>query len=368
MGMVAFLVSLALISCESDAQHIRETNAALSMPTNTAEALSAKIDAIEIQDGDCIDSKIPEGIDIESVVIVPCSGTWHYRAVNSIDVADSSGYPGGEFFAQRAFESCDRRYTTYLYPTVESWSNDDRNITCLQESFGLSVADPAKLDRLVSSYSLTTGECFSDAPETDGILVELVECSGEWQSKVINNFRVAAFDRYPGEDFFAQRAFESCDRRYTTYLYPTVESWSNEDRNILCLQESLGFSVADPARLDRLVSSYSLTTGECFNDAPEIDGSLVEIVECSSEWQSKVINSFEVAVEGRHPGEDFLDQRAFEACDRRRSYWFLPTEESWEFGGRKITCIQESYGLSATEPAKLDRASQLRFPNPWGVL
>ena len=69
LGLLALMAA-----CNSDAQRIRDINQVIATPSATATAISAEIDSLEIQEGDCINSTLPEGIDIESVVIVPCLG------------------------------------------------------------------------------------------------------------------------------------------------------------------------------------------------------------------------------------------------------------------------------------------------------
>ena len=226
---------MALAGCQSDVSRIRGTNQALSTPV--PDTLSAEINSLEIQDGDCINSTLPEGISIETVVIVPCSGTWQYRVLGSFEVEDTDQYPGEGFYNQRALKSCDRRSTYFLYPLAESWELGHREINCLQESFGLSHSDPSKLDRLVGGTYLKSGECFNEALETDGVLVELVDCSSDWQFRVLSTFNIADSDQYPGEDFFFQQALESCHREYTNYFFPPSESWSLGNRKVTCLQE-----------------------------------------------------------------------------------------------------------------------------------
>ena len=147
-------------------------------------------------------------------------------------------YPGEAFFGQRAYESCDRRSSHLLFPLADSWGFGDRTVNCIQHSFGLSVIDPGKLDRLVGATSLSSGECYNEAPGTDGLSVELVDCSGEWEFRVLNSFDVADADRYPGEDFFEQLANESCDRQYSHFLFPLAESWGFGDRTVNCVQEN----------------------------------------------------------------------------------------------------------------------------------
>ena len=64
-------------------QRIREINEVLATPVAERTPLSAKITTTEIREGDCINSTLPEGISIETVVIVPCAGTRQYRVLNS---------------------------------------------------------------------------------------------------------------------------------------------------------------------------------------------------------------------------------------------------------------------------------------------
>ena len=346
------------INAENDsegAQNIRATNEAAAKPTATSTPLSAEIGSTDIRDGDCITSKLPEGINIESVVIVPCSANWQYRALSSFTVDDLDRYPGENLFRQRAYEECDRHYTFLLFPIADSWALGDRRVTCLQNSFGLSGTDPAKLDRLVNSSRLNAEECFNEVSETENASVELVSCSGEWQYRVLNSFTVEEFDRYPGEATFNQRTYKECDRHYSFFFFPLADSWAFGDRTVTCLQESFGLSRTDPGKLDRLVGSDRLRAVECFDEAPETGHMLVELVKCSGEWQYRTLNSFMADDFDRYPGEAHFNQRAYSECDRQYTSAFFPTADSWALGDRSVVCIQESFGLSVTDPAKLDR-------------
>lgn len=89
---------------------------------------------------------------------------------------------------------------------------------------------------------LNVGECYNPAPETGGLLVELIDCSGEWKYRVLSSVVVADSPVYPGEDHFSTLAGEQCDRRFTEFLYPTSESWAMGDRTISCLQGDFGLS------------------------------------------------------------------------------------------------------------------------------
>ena len=381
MGVLTLMLFLTIIGCTSDAQNIRATNEAAATPPATSTPLSAEIgpteiratnepatappatstpvsaeiDSTDIRDGDCITSKLPEGIDIESVVIVPCAANWRYRALNSFTVEDSERYPGESLFGRRAYKECDRRYTNTLFPTADSWALGDRIVICLQESFGLSGTERSKLDRLVSVSNLALEECLDEAPETEHVSVELVSCTGDWQYRTLNIFVVDDVSRYPGDVSFSRRAQDECNRRYTTIRFPTADSWALGDRSVICLQESFGLSVTEPSKLDRLVNRNSLNAEKCFNAAPETKHVLVELVGCSGDWQFRTLNFFAVDDVDRYPTEISFRQKGYTECDRRYSIIMFPDSEAWELGDRRVTCLQIGFGQSGTDTSTLDR-------------
>ena len=237
---LAALLTLILVGCQTDTQRIRATNEAIHTPgpTATSTPLIAEIQSIDIQEGDCIISTLPEGVRIDTVEIVPCTDMWEYRALNSFSVSPSSGsYPTQEFFSRQAYENCDRGSNVFLYPLEDAWKLNDRTITCLQESFGLSTSDPAKLNRLVSEFSLRVGECYNAAPETRNEFVELVNCSSDWEFRIVDRTEFTEVTAYPGEDFFERQASEQCPASLDFYLYPTSESWEIGDRALLCIEQ-----------------------------------------------------------------------------------------------------------------------------------
>ena len=187
----------------------------------------------------------------------------------------------------------------------------DREVIGLQEDFGLSVTNPAKLDHLVNSGRLNLGECFNEAPETEYLKVEIVSCAGEWQYRTLNSLTVDDFDQFPGEDLFSTQAYSECDRRWTITLPPTQDSWRLGERNTICLHEDFRLFATNPAKLDRLVDSGRLNLGECFNEAPETEYLKVEIVSCAGEWEYRTLNLFTVDDFDRFPAEDHFRQRAF---------------------------------------------------------
>ena len=124
-----------------------------------------------------------------------------------------------------------------FYPVPGTWILGDRVVSCLQESFGISVTDPAKLDRLVGLNTVETGECYNEAPETDGLRVELVDCSGPWEYQVVKAFRVPWDGEYPGTDYFEQQANKECgDSGY--YSEPKHWTWDLGNRVVRCIKAS----------------------------------------------------------------------------------------------------------------------------------
>ena len=337
--LMTLTLFLAVQGCTSDAQNIRATNEAAIAPQATSAPISAEIRWTEIRDGDCISSELSEGINTESVAIVPCSQGWQYRALNSFAVQEVETYPGEEFFTQRAYEECDRRYTFLLFPSADSWTLDDRNVTCIQEDFGLSATDPSKLDRLVDSSKLNVGECFDEAPETDYAMVELVSCSGEWQYRTLSSFAVDDAGPLPGESQFRQRAFSECDQRYTISLFPSEYSWALGDRSVICLQEDFGLSATNPSKLDRLFVLNGLKLDDCFNGAPETEFSRVELVSCSNNGEFQVIEQVLIPLDDAFPGDDYLEGIASQACGAIFDFYYYPTAETWSLGDRAITCV-----------------------------
>ncbi len=301
--------------------------------------LSAEIHAMEVAKGDCIDSTLPEGISITTVVIVECSGPWEYRVLGLFEAGDLDEYPGEGYFESHAYENCDRRYSYFLYPDQESWKLGDRTVSCLQESFGLSVVEPTKLDRLVGVYTVTAGECFNEAPETGWLLVELVSCSDPWEYRVLEQLKVDELDEYPGEGYFRTLAYEDCDRRHSYLLYPIQESWLLGDRMVSCLQESFGLSVVDPDKLDRLVPVNTANAGECFNEAPETGWLLVELVSCSDPWENQVVRTFTVSWNGEYPGTGYFEQQASKECEGS-DYYYEPSPTTWDQGDRVVVCAK----------------------------
>ncbi len=136
-------ITLSMAACEDDAQTVREANQTPAVSTTTAETPipSAEIHVTELKEGDCVNSTLPEGIIIDTVVIVPCSGDWQYRVLRSFQAADAKALPDERFFLSQVSENCDRETYSYLSPSAEGWEQGDRTITCLQLAPELVISD-----------------------------------------------------------------------------------------------------------------------------------------------------------------------------------------------------------------------------------
>ncbi len=153
-------ITLSVAACENDAQNVRDANQTPAVSTSTAETPtpSAEIRVTELKDGDCVNSTIPEGISIDTVVIVPCSGDWQYRVLNSFQAADAEAYPDEGVFINQVSENCDLQTVFYLFPTAQSWEQGDRKITCLQQA-------PEPTPKPESEHTPTTVPTSTPAPE-----------------------------------------------------------------------------------------------------------------------------------------------------------------------------------------------------------
>ena len=202
----------------------------IKTPTPTpTPPLSAKIDAVDLQDGDCISSKIPDGITIYDVEIVECSGIWEFRVLSSFYAGSRSTETEIERLAE---QKCPRQFTFILYDL----DRVNPKVSCLQDSFGLSGPNSDILDRLVAIP--LPGECLNDVPESGGFLVfELVSCSSYWQYEALSEVEITGWTTFPGDDEIYALAERQCHPRWNYMMAPSIETWEFGRRKIICLFE-----------------------------------------------------------------------------------------------------------------------------------
>jgi hypothetical protein len=101
------------------------------------------IDAFNMRVGDCFDDSSVVGDEVTDLPGVPCSQPHDYETYAVFDVSMTS-YTSDESMSALAYESCLERFDSFvgtdydssvleittLYPTLESWRQDDREIVC----------------------------------------------------------------------------------------------------------------------------------------------------------------------------------------------------------------------------------------------
>jgi hypothetical protein len=101
------------------------------------------IDAFNMRVGDCFDDSSVVGDEVTNLPGVPCSQPHDYETYAVFDVSMTS-YTSDESMSALAYESCLERFDSFvginydasvleittLYPTIESWQQDDREVVC----------------------------------------------------------------------------------------------------------------------------------------------------------------------------------------------------------------------------------------------
>ena len=146
----------------------------------------------------------------------------------------------------------------------------------------------------------------------------------------------------------------------STLLLVACTPQSEEERIREFNEAILNGVTADSDKVGEKVHYSSLRNGHCFNGFSDpgletVKIEKVDLVACSSSWQYRVIDSFLVGRSGIYPGEEYFDREAFNHCDRHGFLQVFPLRESWDLGDRAVLCLQESYGLSTSDPDRLER-------------
>lgn len=101
------------------------------------------IDAFNLRVGDCFNDSSGIGDEVSDLPGVPCSEPHDYETYAVFDVALDS-YPSEDAMSELAYERCLERFDGFvgleyensvldivtLYPTTESWQQDDREVVC----------------------------------------------------------------------------------------------------------------------------------------------------------------------------------------------------------------------------------------------
>ena len=180
-----------------------------------------------------------------------------------------------------------------------------------------------------SAFDLEVGDCIVP-PEiigdevVDVEHVRTVDCSEPHDGEVVAVFDISGYT-YPGNDVLFTRAMEQCPTESTLYFHPTKESWAEGDREVACVVESL----------------FDLQVGDCIRYPGEEElFESVERVDCSELHDAKVVSSVEMTGTS-FPGDDAVSDYGFQNCPGSTDQILGPTSESWQFGDREITCLDE---------------------------
>ena len=307
---------------------------------------------IDLKQGDCLlfaEGRVDNTLDPAKV---PCEGAWTHRVVSSFELTDPGHYPNIAYVQYHALLNCNPNHTIYLYPLEPSWQFGDRRVTCLQNSFGLSLSDPAKLDNMVNSFSLSPKDCFNAVPESSYIQVEHVACSGHWEFRVLHTFEAADSRTYPTANRLNQQSILNCDRRTTQPLHPAQKLWDARFRTTLCLQENPTGLPGTPEILDRLVNPYLLDEDECFNEYANPELLLAELTHCSGDWQYQVLATHAFPNSSAYPGDAAMAQQTANLC-APADFTHTPDDNLWQLGYRRIICLSDGTAAadSTTPPS-----------------
>lgn len=180
-----------------------------------------------------------------------------------------------------------------------------------------------------SAFDLEVGDCIVPPESTSDEAIDVgrvgtVDCSEPHDGEVVSVFELSGFT-YPGDDVLFNRAVEQCPQEISLVFYPSEESWSQGDREVACVLESL----------------FDLQVGDCIRyPGPESVFESVERVRCSDLHDAKVVGSVEMAGVS-FPGDDAIADYGFQHCPASTDQILGPTLESWELGDREITCLDE---------------------------
>ena len=276
--------------------------------------VTTMIRLIPLEQGDCLvfaEDQARTGIQPTQV---PCEGEWTHRVVSSYEATDPNYYPSVKYFREQSFLHCSPNYSIHIRPLEPAWTTGERTVACLQDSFGLSLTDPEKLDRMIGPAHLTHSDCFNVPPESGGLQVEVVPCSDRWELRVLNTFETTDSPDYPGDLRLNQESIEKCDRRTTWPHIPEPLLWDAGYRTTQCLQENPTSQPGTPETLDRLVDIYRTAQGECFNSYETPSLFLAELTPCSSTWEYQVLLTHTFPPSIPYPGDAPILQNVTDRC------------------------------------------------------
>jgi len=134
---LTLLTTLLFLGCGPSSEDLIDSANQNAQNSQSKQKEFGEINPLALQDGDCFNGP---SVDYSETVteyfnvnVVPCSGQWMYKVINSFLVDKDGPYPGEDYFRLQFNTHCDPRATLFLFPLPESWELGDRSINCLQE-------------------------------------------------------------------------------------------------------------------------------------------------------------------------------------------------------------------------------------------
>ena len=373
--------------------------------TTFVEPTGRSVSAFSLAVGDCWNESgnpaFDEAFEVLNVFLVPCSEPHDLEVFQTV-VTALSGFPGqdemdaeADSVCTAAFESAvgvsyDRSplHINLLSPTIVSWLDGDREITCSAGEFGEKTTGPLTEVRVWPEAgiiaSILRDECDSeqwtscdllysisplDSPdeqfaETCGDRIPLggAPCvfelgtgppsSEELRSGCADGDFVACdlLWTYSGEGSADERYAASCGERLESEFFCVTEFGFGFDS---------GFGPGDG------VSVLALEVGDCFNDQEDPTATSVlsvPVVDCSLPHDNEIYYEYSMT-DATYPGDDNIFDvtglRCLEEFNRFVGLDFYdseldlfpmtPTSESWAVGDRAVSCVLYAFDLSKLE-------------------
>ncbi|MGI9622687.1 MAG: DUF4328 domain-containing protein [Acidimicrobiales bacterium] len=233
---------------------------------------------------------------------------------------------------------------------------------------------------------LKAGDCFDLPPDfnelatgTQPVLaVEVLPCAEAHELEVVATISLefGAGAGFPGDEQVILMGLSMCAQPFESHvgvpwwvsgldvfvIHPGADTWAIGDREVLCsarpvsgdlLEGPLAGSGGVLRPSERTV--WGLDGGECFNDPPDFDGFVVEVVSCDRphDNQTYAVVSHDAAPGEHYPGAGVLAAFATEACASEFAQrvdtsvrggldfgaYSWPVEPMWDAGHRSVICI-----------------------------
>lgn len=372
---------------------------------DTVQIDPASASPLDFRPGTCFNFGLSGGVD--DIAAIDCATPHQAEMAGQVSYPDANGpYPGADTLNSWAVEACDSVYRSFLgddvlttsldgeaiYPDEINWVGSSRSANCYLTTLDGSLvtgtlADGAanypRGERVIVSR-LTPGDCFRAESGTDPFkldsrsVVSLAACNEPHHGVFFGRDRLdfPAAAQFPEESLLTSATTAACARLFQShfgvsvdgfnfrYWRPSLSSWSNSDRTVLCtiLDNTLIEETFAPTNYRSL---FDIEPGSCFQLGPEEKPSTLGIDDkvlptlCDEEHVGQMIKGGHLGDDENEefPGEadvkelaqsicfdalgDFLGAKPSSEQIEDFKFW-RPNEYDWQTGDRRYAC---SYAL-----------------------